>query len=138
MADLVITASQVLKGADAIVQTYTAGEAITAGETVYLVTTTNKVLRTDADVAASAVVLGIALNDASADGAPVTVQRSGTITLGAGAAPAAGQTYVASVAAGKIALESDLLAGDFVTVIGIGDGASGLLMGIVIQPTAHA
>lgn len=138
MADLTITASQVLKGANATTENLIAGEAITAGQVVYKSTSTNKALKADASAAATAVAYGIALNDANADGAPVTVQTGGTITLGAGAAPAAGAVYVVSATAGGIAPEGDILSTEFVTVLGIGDGSSGMKMGILVQGTAHA
>lgn len=137
MGDLTITASQVLKGAAAITEERTAGEAITAGQVVY-VGTGGKVFLTDGDVAATAVAFGIALNDANAAEAPITIQTRGTITLGAGAAPAAGTVFVVSLTGGAIALVGDLATGDFVTVLGIGDGSSGMKMGILVQPVAHA
>ena len=94
MADLSITAAQVLPDPSGDVYNGIAGATITAGQSVYLDATTTTVKLADADAsAAAAAAIGIALH-AATSGQPIRVQRSGTPTLGAGAAPAVGTVYL--------------------------------------------
>lgn len=124
MADLIITATQVLHSANAKVTRYTAGAGvtITAGQTVY--DSGSKVAAlADADTSeTTAQTKGIALNGAS-PGQYVDVLEDGIITLGAGAAPAIGVPYFQSPVAGGIAPLADLLTGDYLTYIGTGIGS---------------
>jgi hypothetical protein len=131
MTDLSITASQVQPGTtDAAFEYGTAGATITAGQAVYLDATTNKYKLADCDLsAAAATVRGIALNGA-ADGQPIKVQTGGTITLGAGAAPAVGTVYVLSSTAGGIAPAADLATGKRTSIIGVGAATNTLLIKI--------
>jgi hypothetical protein len=116
MADLTITAANVAKGTNAAVtSTYLAGASITAGQAVYLDTTTSTMKLADADALASSAAFGIALNSA-ATGQPIAVQRSGSITIGA--TVATGVAYYVSTTAGGICLESDLSTGDFPHFLG--------------------
>src|SRR5216683_5468325 len=82
MADVSITAANVVAGDDADYFQATAGETITAGMAVYLDTTTNQLLGADCtDSMDTAEVKGIALHAASLD-QPLRCQTAGTITIG--------------------------------------------------------
>lgn len=128
MADLTVTASQVLPGAGARFADGTAGVAVTAGQVVYQ-STSDTMLLADADAGTPAAAngRGIALNGASI-GQPVRIQTEGTITLGAGAAPVKGTIYVLSGTAGGICPAADLASGDRVTVLGVGGTTAGTLV----------
>lgn len=116
MADLTITAANVAKGANASpVSSFLAGATITAGQAVYLDTTTNTIKLADADTLAASNAFGVALNSASS-GQPISIQRSGNITIGA--TVITGTAYYVSTTAGGICLESDLSTGDFPTFLG--------------------
>lgn len=121
MADLSITATQVLPDADGTREYGTAAEAITAGQYVYrdATTLTWKLFDANDSTRNTSTAPGVALNGASA-GQQIGVQTSGTMTLGAGAAPAVGTIYVASATAGGIAPAADLTTGHVVVVIGVG------------------
>jgi hypothetical protein len=116
MANLTITAASVAAGTNASkVNSYLAGASITAGQSVYLDSTTSTIKLADADVLASSDAVGVALNSAST-GQPITYQRSGNITIGATVVP--GTAYYVSTTAGAICLESDLATGDFPHFLG--------------------
>jgi hypothetical protein len=123
MADLTITAANVLKGTGAITETLIAGATITAGQTVYKdASDSNKAKLYDADGAAALrSFYGIALNGASS-GQPVTVLTDGPITIGA--TVAVGVAYYGSDTPGGICPFADLEAGDYPTIIGIGISAT--------------
>lgn len=132
MADLNITASEVKAGTNAQVFNGTAGVTISAGDICYLdvATTPNTLKLADADISVvEATVKGIALNDAFVD-QPVELQVNGTITLGASSLVAKGTPYILSGAEGKMAPAEDRAAGCFITIIGVGNGSSGLEMDI--------
>ena len=79
MADVSVTAANVLASSRAIKQVYTAGATITAGQTVYMDATTNTVKLANADsTTATAQCLGVALHAALA-GQPVVVCLSDPI-----------------------------------------------------------
>jgi hypothetical protein len=120
MADLVITAANVVKGTDAAVVLRTAGAAITAGQTVYEdPNDSNKFKLCDADAgtATARTTRGIALNTAALN-QPLAVQTGGRIAIGG--TVVAGTVYVQSDTPGGIMPAADLEAGDYVTVLGIG------------------
>ena len=129
MADLSITATEVLAGAGADTENGIAGEALTAGQVVYKLSTDKKFYKADCDSAGKTSVYGIALNGAAA-GQPVSVQKSGSITIGATAAPTVGEIYVLSGTAGGIAPEADLASGDTVSILGVGESASSIQLRI--------
>lgn len=125
MADLTITAAQVLPDSTGDSYTGTAGGTLTAGQAVYLDDTVNTVKAADANAsAATARAIGIALHAATA-GQPIRVQRAGDVTLGTGTA---GTIYVVSANAGGIAPAADLASGHYVTVLGVGITGSKLRM----------
>ena len=119
MADLTITAANVVAGSNARKTSGIAGVAITAGQAVYLSSTTGKYLLADTDsaTAEARVPVGIALNGAAA-GQPVEVQTSGDITIGA--TVAAGVAYYLSGTAGGICPVADVASGDYPSIIGMG------------------
>lgn len=123
MADLTVTAGSVVAGSNATIdKRYLAGATITAGQTVYLDTSTNTWLLADCDSSATTAVLaGVALNGA-ASGQPLHVLTAGQLT--AGATVTVGEIYVLSGTAGGIAPEGDLASGDYVSVLGVGISAT--------------
>ena len=124
MADEIVTASAVLPGTDTQYIDGFAGVAITAGQTVYLDTSTSTYKLADADASSStALAKGIAMNDA-ATAQPVRVAAGGHIDPGF--TVGVGHVYVVSGTAGGIAPVADLAAGDFTHVVGLGITASSL------------
>ena len=116
MADLTITAASVAAGTNASkVSSYLAGADITAGQAVYLDTSTSTMKLADAETLAASGAFGVALNSAST-GQPITVQKQGNITIGA--TVVTGKAYYVSTTAGAICLESDLSTGDFPHFLG--------------------
>lgn len=117
MADLTITAASVVAGSDDVIHG-TAGETITAGQTVYKDTvTTQKYFKADSNgAAATRVPVGIALNGGAVN-QPVAIQRSGAITIGA--TLTAGVVYYQSDTPGGICPVADLASGEYPCIIGI-------------------
>ncbi len=117
MADLTITAASVIASTDAVTETRPAGAAITAGQVVYLDSTTDTYKLADAD---GAVALrsprGIALNGGGI-GQPIQIIRSGSVTIGA--TMVAGLVYFLSKVAGGIAPYADIASGGYATSLGI-------------------
>lgn len=121
MADLSITAANVVAGANAIIERGTSGETVAAGKVVFLdFSTTGKWLLADADAVTAAArgqgKLGIALNGASLN-QPLAVATDGEVTLGA--VLTAGVDYYLSDDAGGICPQGDLASGDYVTLVGV-------------------
>lgn len=130
MADLAITATSVVPGANASIdRTRFAGAAITAGQPVYLDAATNTYKLSDADsgTAALRVVNGIAISGAAA-GQPIAVQTGGPLTLGA--TLAVGVMYYLSKTAGAICPVADLTTGAYPTALGFAISASVLQVNI--------
>lgn len=127
MASLTITASQVLLVSGERL-TGTAGATITAGQSVYLDTTTNtwRLAQADGTIAeAGQSGLGISLHGASS-GQPIDVAGPGCdVNLGAGAAAAAGTVYVPGATAGDIAPTGDVTtSGYFRSILALGKGSN--------------
>lgn len=115
MADYSITAANVAKvSGDS--ETITAGEALTAGQAVYVNASDGKIYKADANATGKDAAVGIALNAASA-GQPVTVQKTGSITFGGSGA--VGDIVCLSATAGGMCPSGDLTTGDKVTPIGV-------------------
>lgn len=119
MADLTITAANVISGSGAVKVAGTAGATITAGQVVYLDGSDNKYKLADNDSATAAVrsPAGVALHGASS-GQPLTIQTAGPITIGA--TVAVGVPYCLSSTAGGICPFADIATGDYNTILGIG------------------
>lgn len=129
MADLTITAANVLKGANAVEEPGYAGETVTAGQPVYLDPTTRLYMKADNNsaVAAARLPRGIALNGASAN-QPLVIQRSGDITIGA--TLTAGTAYYLSDTPGGICPVADVGSGEYPCLIGIAKSTTVLGLGI--------
>lgn len=101
----------------------TAGGTITAGMPVYKDSTDNGHLKPgDADAAASAACVGIALHGA-ADGQPLVYAKPGAV-INWGATLSKNTYYVVSTTAGAVAPSADLAGGDYVTLLAVGDGTA--------------
>lgn len=135
MADLVVVAANVKPGSDAVIKTGTAGEAISAGDSVFKATDGEIELAEHDLTAADAAAVGIALATA-APLQPITYAITGTIDMGA--ILSVGQTYIVGAGAGGIAPEADAGVGDFVTVLGVAISVNNLKIGILQSGVAHA
>lgn len=129
MADLTVTAANVAKGSGAVVKAGTSGEAITAGQTVYLKSSDGKYYLAQHDnTAAEAAAKGIALNSAPGADQPIDVQIGGNIDPGA--TVTVGTIYCVSATLGGIAPSTDVGSGDYVTTLGIGTSSSNIKMAV--------
>jgi hypothetical protein len=118
MADLTITAANITPGTTTgyspVKVTGTAGETITAGQSVYL-SSDGKVYKADANSSSTtAAAVGISLHGATAN-QPLTYQTGGSMNFGA--ILTAGTYYVASATAGGIAPTADLTTGWYSTLL---------------------
>jgi hypothetical protein len=130
MADLVITAASVLAGSNAVIDRQrNAGETVTAGQAVSLLSTTGEWMKSDSNSATAELRTpgGIALNGA-ADGQPLAVQKSGDVTLGA--VLTAGVAYYLSDTPGGIAPVADVGSGEYSVILGIAKSTSVLAIDI--------
>ena len=118
MADITITAANVIAGAGATKVDMTAGGTITAGQVVYKEAATGlaKLADCDSSTAEVRIPFGIALNGAATN-QPVEVLRSGLITIGA--TIVAGTDYWLSGTAGGICPRADVATGDRAVLIGV-------------------
>ena len=134
MADISITAANVVPGSDAVRESGTAGATITAGQLVYLDTSDMKLKLADSNGAAALrVPNGIALNGA-ANGQPLVIQKGGDITIGG--TMTAGVAYYLSDTPGGICPVADLGSGEYPCIIGIAKSAS--VLAVSIQPSGVA
>mgnify|MGYP006298685951 FL=1 len=116
MAELVVTPANVAAYAGADVDHgEIAGEDITAGQVVYKAAD-GAFYATAYDTAEHAAAYGVALNSAAA-GQPLSIIRSGG--LNPGAAVVVGAVYVVGSMDGAIAPVTDLVAGEYLTLLGI-------------------
>ncbi len=118
MADIAITAANVLAISTARTADGVAGAAVTAGQVVYLDPASESYKLADCDSATAAVrsPAGIALNGA-AIGQPLKILRAGPITIGG--ALTAGVAYYLSPTPGGIAPVADVLSGDHSVLLGM-------------------
>ncbi|MBB5664747.1 hypothetical protein GGE68_002944 [Rhizobium leguminosarum] len=135
MADIVITAANVVAGASAQTKTGIAGATIAAGDIVYLdSTTTGKWQLADSDAAAAEARgltgnIGMALNSAALN-QPVVVAMPGTqVTVGA--VLTAGTAYYLSDTPGKLCPVADITGGDYFTLMGL--AASTTVLNLDVQ-----
>jgi hypothetical protein len=138
VADLTITAANVVPGSNARIVHGTAGATITAGHAVYLdAATTGKWQLADTDSATAAVrqAHGIALNGA-ANGQPIAVITEGDVTIGA--TIAAGVAYYLSGTPGGICPIADVASGDYPLILGMGKSTTVLSVNIVYPGVALA
>lgn len=142
MADLVITAANVVTGTNSSTQYKIAGATLTAGQVVYIKVADGKAYPAQSNGPApstnlaNAAAFGIALNAASA-GQPVAIEVSGQITIGA--TVAIGTIYVVSAAvAGNICPWADLGTNNWLTILGYADTATTLQLVINATGIGHA
>jgi hypothetical protein len=134
MADLSITAANVIAGSDAVRESGTAGATITAGQAVYLDTTDMKYKLADSNGAAALrVPNGIALHGA-ANNQPIVLQKDGDLTIGA--TMVAGVAYYLSDTPGGICPVADLASGEYPCIVGIAKSTS--VLSVHIQPSGVA
>jgi len=127
MADLSLTAANVVGSTGYGSEPGTYGEAVTAGQVCYLKAADGKFWVADCTTsAATATVRGIAMQSAAAS-QPGRLQTSGGITIGA--VVTVGTIYVLS-ASGLICPAADLATADWVSIIGVGTTASVITLGI--------
>lgn len=134
MADLTQTAANVQTGSGSNIQRRNAAVAVTAGDAVYVDGNGAVDLCENDQTAAEAACAGVALNDA-AIGQPVTFQVTGQINLGA--TLTVGEVYVCGAAPGGIAPVADVIAAEFMTVIGVAISTSEIEMGLLPSGVAH-
>ena len=130
MADLVITATNVVAGEGAEIVNGAFGATVTAGQLVYRDEADGdkfKLYDADSATAAARELFGVALNSGSTN-QRASIQRGGTISIGA--TVAVGRIYVGSDTPGGIAPSVDLDAGDFVSIVGIGISVSQIRLAI--------
>ena len=133
MADLTITAANVVQGANAMTEAGLAGVLIATGRVVYRDVATRKFLLADTNsaTAESRRPFGISLNGAATN-QPVMVQKSGDINFGSDILTP-GVVYYLSATAGGICPIADLTTGDYPCVIGMAKTAA--ILTIDIQTT---
>lgn len=138
MTDISITAANVKAGTGAVREAGTAGATITAGQAVYKASATGKYMLADSNsaTAEARTPLGIALNGASAD-QPLTIQKSGDITIGGTLDPEA-PAYYLSDTPGGICPVADVGNGEYFCLIGIAKSATVLSLGIKASGVAMA
>lgn len=129
MADLSITAANVVAGSHGARLDGVAGEAIAAGKAVYLNSTSGLWMLADSNSATAEArrAAGIALN-AAALNQPLAVHKSGDITIGA--TLTAGATYWLSDTAGGICPDADVGAGEYACLFGVAKSTSVLSVSI--------
>jgi hypothetical protein len=137
MADLTITAANIIAATGAAISEGTAGETITAGMALYKdAADSNSLKGAQHDgTEAQAECVGIALNGA-ADGQPVSYITRGTLAMGS--ILTAGVTYVVGAGAGGIAPDADVGSTDYKTVLGVALSASNLAVNLNVSGVALA
>lgn len=118
MADISVTASSVAPGTNCETASGTAGEAITAGQPLYIDTANGNVLKlADANLSSlGATVAGISLHGA-ATGQPIVYAKAGNVTFNA--VLTASKAYILSANAGGIAPIADHAAGWRMSLLGV-------------------
>ena len=131
MADITITAANVLAQAGAQLQSGFALGAVTAGQVVYRDAATQQFGLADNNGAtATRVPVGIALNGAAA-GQPLTILTFGSIAIGG--TMTAGVAYYLGDTPGGICPVADLAIGETATLIGIATSTS--ILRVDINPS---
>lgn len=124
MADLTITAANVVAGNNAMTEHGRAGATITAGQVVYLDGTTGKYLLADSNSATASArkPRGIALHNAS-NNQPLTILTGGDITIGATVDPEASGYYLSDTPGG-ICPHADIGDGEYIVQVGLAKSAT--------------
>lgn len=131
MADLSITAANVVAGSNSSQEQGIAGETITAGQALYKSSTTGKWMKADNNsaTAEAKVPVGIALHGASLN-QPIRVHKGGDITIGA--TVTAGTAYYLSDTAGGICPLADVASGEDAVLLGLAKSATVLAVAIQV------
>tara|TARA_R110000803_G_scaffold62272_5_gene122535 strand:+ start:524 stop:931 length:408 start_codon:yes stop_codon:yes gene_type:complete len=128
MADVAITAANVISVSGSIDRSKNAGATISQGQCVYL-DSSNEWQLTDVDLSAAAkACAGVSLNSAL-DGQPLAVQKNGLMNFGA--IFTEGLTYMCSDTAGGIGPSADTGSGDDAIILGNAVTTSQLRIAIV-------
>lgn len=129
MADLSITAANVVAGSNSVQVHGLAGEAIAAGKPVYKASATKKWMLSDSNsgTAEARRVDGVALNGAALN-QPLAVHKFGDLTVGS--VLTAGASYYLSDTPGGICPFADLASGEDVCLIGVAKSATVLAVDI--------
>ncbi len=137
MADLTVVAANVVADYQATLKTGTAGEAISAGQALYVDSTDSNQLKLAKHdgTEAEADAIGIALADA-ADNASVTYITAGELALGG--VLTKGVVYGLSATYGALAPITDTGSADYVTVLGVARSAGTLEVRIIASDTVLA
>lgn len=132
MAALAITVAQVLPGVGCVIEDITAGEALTQGQPAYKKSTdSDRAYKSDSDAAGEAHgCYGLVLSGMPVAGAVGRIARAGRVTLGAAAAMTVGIVYCCGPNAGEIVPYADLANPSYVTILGVAESASSLVLGI--------
>jgi len=130
MVDATVTPANVVKGSDAGLRKVTYGATIAQGKTVYKDNTDGEWKLADADASAAtagAAGIGYALTS-GADGQDGVILGEGASSpFDPGFTATEGVVYCVSATAGGIAPFGDLVTGDYVTIIGVGDSNGDLV-----------
>jgi len=123
MADISITAANVVAGASASVEDGIAGAAITAGQVLYKDPTDKRFKLADSNSATAAArsPVSIALH-AAAIGQPIRSLRHGPITIGGTLVP--GVAYYLSDSPGNLCPVADVGSGEYSVFIGMATSAT--------------
>ena len=135
MADITVTPGSVVKYGTSTTSEVVSGEAIDAGEIVYLSASDGKYYLTDSDDAAKDEASGIALSTA-ATGQPLVIQVAGEVNPGG--TLAVGETYYVSENPGKLCSHAGAGAGKYITVVGVASSTSKLLLIFTVTSVVKA
>jgi hypothetical protein len=123
MADLTVTAASVL-WTSGTKQTGVAGATVTAGQAVYLDSTTSTLKLAQSDgTAAETDAVGIALH-AAGSGQPLFYAAQGAV-INIGATTSKATTYVVATTAGGVAPQADLTSGNRIVRLGFATATDG-------------
>jgi hypothetical protein len=122
MPDLTVTATSVLLTSGPS-DTANAAAAITAGQGIYLNTSSQAALAQSDGTAAEADAVGIALNGGGT-GQPIRYAKSGAV-INIGATTAKTTTYVVSATAGGVAPQADLVSTNRIVRLGYATATDG-------------
>lgn len=136
MAELTITAANVIPVTGYTYIDGVAGETVTRGMVVYLKAADSRYWKSQHDgTAAESTAVGVALNDAGA-GQPIRIMTSGS--LGLGAILTVGVVYCVGATAGSICVDADVGSADYKTIVGVASTTSNLVLKIYPSGVALA
>ncbi len=134
MADLTVTAANVVKGSNATIEQGTSGASVTAGQVVYKDANGKYQLAdSNSGTAIARSPRGIALHAAAAN-QPLAIHRSGEITIGA--TMTAGVAYYLSDTPGGICPVADVGSGEYSVILGIAKSTT--ILDVKIQESGVA